>query len=198
MAVRRNRIVKPYRGQLYDMVVKNFAYVPVLNAKRQQVEELDEEGQPIKGKIVKIRRKEVTDTFEIYYNICLVDEYFKMLYEGALKEGRPPYPMATLKDDFATSWRFLLQKYAMNAPKGTRELANKIEARLGHIDNAINKGLAGAMMGTDLNEIIGMLKGAAGSSDYRRTIGFYADFIKQCFKHISRRICYQLIIRMLI
>lgn len=185
MAVRRNRIVKPYRGQLYDMVVKNFAYVPVLNAKRQQVEELDEEGQPIKGKIVKIRRKEVTDTFEIYYNICLVDEYFKMLYEGALKEGRPPYPMATLKDDFATSWRFLLQKYAMNAPKGTRELANKIEARLGHIDNAINKGLAGAMMGTDLNEIIGMLKGAAGSSDYRRTIGFYADFIKQCFKMLG-------------
>ena len=97
MAVRRNRIVKPYRGQLYDMVVKNFAYVPVLNAKGQQVEQVDEDGKPIKGQIVKVRRKEVTDTFEIYYNICLIDEYFKMLYEGCLKAGSPPYPTSTLK-----------------------------------------------------------------------------------------------------
>ena len=57
MAIRKNRIVKPYRGQLYDMVVKNFAYVPVLNAKGQQVEELDKDDQPIKGKIIKVRRK---------------------------------------------------------------------------------------------------------------------------------------------
>lgn len=185
MAVRRNRIVKPYRGQLYDMVVKNFAYVPVLNAKGQQVEQVDEDGNPIKGQIIKVRRKEVTDTFEIYYNICLIDEYFKMLYEGGLKAGRPPYPMSTLREDFAKSWRYLLQKFAMNAPKGTRELATKIEARLKVIDKNINDGLAGALMGTDINQIIGMLKGAAGSSDYKRTVGFYADFIKQCFNMLG-------------
>jgi hypothetical protein len=185
MAVRRNRIVKPYRGKLYDMVVKNFAYVPVLNAKGQQVEQTDGDGNPIKGKIAKVRRKEVTDAFEIYYNICLVDEYFKVLYEGGLKAGNPPYPMATLSKDFGKSWRFLLQKYAKNAPKGTRQLATKVEARLEHIDNAINKGLAGALTGTDINKILGLLKGATSSTDYRRTIGFYADFIKQAFNMLG-------------
>ena len=185
MAVRRNRIVKPFRGQLYDMVVKNFAYVPVLNALGQQVEETDEDGNPIKGKIVRVRRKEVTDAFEVYYNICLVDEYFKMLYEGCLKAGQPPYPMSTLKKDFAKSWRYLLQKYAMNAPRGTRELATKVEARLGEIDKNINGALAAVMMGSDINEIMGGLKGSAGSTDYRRTIGFYADFIKQAFNMLG-------------
>lgn len=185
MAVRRNRIVKPYRGQLYDMVVKNFAYVPVLNAKGQQVEQVDEDGNPIKGQIVKVRRKEVTDTFEIYYNICLIDEYFKMLYEGCLKAGSPPYPTSTLKDDFAKSWRYLLQKYAMNAPKGTRELATKVEARLKAIDKNINDALVAVLLGSDINEIMGGLKGAAGSSDFKRTVGYFADFINQAFKMLG-------------
>lgn len=190
MAVRRNRIVKPYRGKLYDMVVKNFAYVPVLNAKGQQVEETDKDGEPIKGKIVKIRRKEVTDSFEIYYNICLVDEYFKMLYEKCLKDSITPSPgeileVSTLKNDFAKSWRYLLQKYAIKAPRGTRELATKVEARLAVIDGNINQGLTAVLSGTDINMVIGQLKGAAGSSDFKRTIAFYADYIKQAFNMLG-------------
>lgn len=177
MAVRRNRIVRPYRGKLYDMVVKNFAYVPVLNAKGKKVRD--------KGKIVKVRRKEVTDSFEIYYNLCLVDEYFKMLYEKCLEAGTPPYPMSNLKEDFSKSWRYLIKKYALRAPRGTRELAVKVEARLGVIDKTINEGLAGAMMGTDINKIMAMLKGAAGSSDFKRTIEFYAGFINQAFQMLG-------------
>ena len=66
---RRNRTVKPFRGQLYDMVLKNFAYVPVMDAMGRKVKE--------KGTVKKIRRKEVCDAFETYYNLCLIDEYFK-------------------------------------------------------------------------------------------------------------------------
>lgn len=177
MAVRRNRIVRPYRGKLYDMVVKNFAYVPVLNAKGQKVKE--------KGKVVKVRRKEVTDAFEIYYNLCLVDEYFKMLYEKCLEAGSPPYPMSTLRDDFANSWRYLLRKYALKAPKGTRELAVKVEKRLAVIDKNINDGLTGVIIGKDINEVMGMLKGAAGGSAFKMTIEFYADFLKQAFRMLG-------------
>lgn len=177
MAVRRNRIVRPYRGKLYDMVVKNFAYVPVLNAKGRQVKD--------KGKIVKVRRKEVTDAFEIYYNLCLVDEYFKMLYEKCLEAGSPPYPISSLQDDFAKSWRYLIRKYALRAPKGIRELAVKIEARLEVVDKNINKGLTGVLLGKDINEVMGMLKAASGGSAFRKTIEFYADFIKQAFQMLG-------------
>ena len=191
MAVRRNRIVRPYRGKLYDMVVKNFAYVPVLNAKGQQVEELDENDRPIKGKIVKVRRKEVIDSFEIYYNICLIDEYFKMKYEKCLEDGvvppsgRETLTISTLKEDFGKSWRYLIRKYAINAPRGTRELAVKVEARLGVIDGILNESLTNVLRGVDVNMILGKLKGAAGSSDFKKSIEFYADFIKQAFKMLG-------------
>ena len=191
MAIRKNRIVKPYRGQLYDMVVKNFAYVPVLNAKGQQVEELDKDDQPIKGKIIKVRRKEVTDSFEIYYNLCLVDEYFKMLYEKCLKESIKPanagdtLEVSNLQKSFADSWRYLVQKYALKAPRGIREVATKVEARLGVIDENINQALTQVLVGTDINMVMGQLKGATGSSDFKRTIGYYADFIKSTFKMLG-------------
>ena len=173
------------------MVVKNFAYVPVLNAKGQQVEERDENDRPIKGKIVKIRRKEVTDSFEIYYNLCLVDEYFKMHYEKCLEDGvvppsgRETLTISTLKEDFSKSWRYLVRKYALRAPRGTRELAVKVEARLGVIDSTINEALTNVLRGTDINMILGKLKGATSSSDYKKTIGFYADFIKQAFSMLG-------------
>lgn len=175
MAIRRNRIVKPYRGKLYDMVVKNFAYVPVLNARGKQVKE--------KGKIKKIRRKEVTDAFEIYYNLCLVDEYFKVIYEKRLKGDNTL--MSTLKEDFGNSWRYLIRKYAFKAPRGTRELAVKVETRLGVIDKNINDGLAAVLFGKDINEVMGMLKAASSGTEFKKTIQFFADFIRQAFQMLG-------------
>ena len=63
---RKNRSVLPYRGQLYNMVVQNFAFVPVRDALGKKVKE--------KGKPKKVRKQELCDAFEIYYNLCVLDE----------------------------------------------------------------------------------------------------------------------------
>ena len=63
---RKNRTVKPYRGQLYNMVLRNFAEVPFKDANGRFVKDN-------KGKPKKMRREEVCDAFDIYYNLCLLD-----------------------------------------------------------------------------------------------------------------------------
>ena len=178
---RKNRTVKPFRGQLYDMVLKNFAYVPVMDAMGRKVKE--------KGKVKKVRRKEVCDAFEIYYNLCLVDEYFKMLYEAKLAGDMKI--MSTLEKDFSNSWKYLLRKYASKAPRGMRELALKVENRIGEIDKAVNFGVAGILMGKDINEIMGKLKGATASTDFKKTVTFYAEFLKQVFAMLGFNVVVQ-------
>jgi hypothetical protein len=175
---RKNRIVKPYRGQLYNMVVQNFAYVPYK----------DSHGRIVKdngGETKRIRRKEVCDAFEIYYNLCLVDEYFKGLYESNLK-GVPV--VSTIERDFIRSWRYLLRKYASKAPRGIAKLAKKIEPKLKELDGNINKGLVGINQGIDINEVMVGLKAAAGSQKYLKTIRYYSEFLKQVFAMLGMNV----------
>ena len=177
---RRNRIVKPFRGQLYDMVIKNFAYVAIP----------DSLGRPVKdkkGKIKRSRRKEVTDTFEIYWNLCLTDEYFKMLYERQLKGELVE---STLERDFIRSWKYLLRRFATKAPKGMREKALKVEKRISAIDKEINEGLQLLSAKEDFNLVSVKLKKATITPDFKRLIEFYAEYLKDTFTMLGMNVAF--------
>lgn len=175
---RKNRSVKPYRGELYKMVITNFAHVPYKDSHGRLVK--DESGT-----VKKIRRKEVSDTFEIYYDLCLVDEYFKSLYESN-KKGK--VVISNIQSDFGKSWKYLLRKYASKAPKGMSQLAKKIETRLKDLDQNINKSLIGIQQGLDLNDVMVGLKIAAGSQEYRKTIQYYSEYLKQAFAMLGMNV----------
>ena len=169
---RRNRIVKPFRGQLFDMVVKNFAYVAIP----------DSMGRPVKdksGKIKRSRRKEVINTFSTYYNLCLVDEYFKMLYESMVNGDKEIH--STMKKDFSDSWKYLLRRFSLRAPRGMRETALRVEKRLSEVDEVINEGISKLNSGSDLRSVLADLKKVTRATEFKRLIEYYADYLKDTF-----------------
>lgn len=177
---RRNRTVKPYRGQLYNMVIRNFAEVPFKDANGRFVKDS-------KGNNKKTRRVEICDAFEIYYDLCLLDEFFKNLYERSLcSKGDST---STMQSDFARSWKYILRMYATKAPRGARQVCIKLEARLERVDSLINDSLKEIKEGKKtFSEALNVLRKEVGGQYYRRTVEWYADFIKQAFAMLGMNV----------
>lgn len=179
---RRNRTVKPYRGQLYNMVVQNFAFAPYKDANGRFVKDSE-------GKNKKIRRNEICDAFEIYYDLCLLDEFFKALYEQSICSKKKALAESKMVESFGRSWKYILRKYASKAPRGARQVCVKLEKRLEKVDGLINKSLTEIYQGkSTFPKALQVLRKEVGGQYYRRTVEWYADFIKQAFAMLGMNV----------
>jgi hypothetical protein len=186
---RKNRSVVPWKGKLYQYVMRDFANVPVLNLKGQKLTDS-------KGNVKTSKRKEMSYIFEIYSSLCELDEYFIDLYnfqrdavlkgeiDPARKMLKPTTNTISLK--FEKAWKYFLKTYATTAPKGMRAQIKELQRDMGKLDMAIF-GLLGkyALQSRDLNDGLGALKLSSKTPVVKRVVEGYVVFLQNVFKTLS-------------
>lgn len=168
----KNRMVVPFAGELFKQIERNFANIPVLNAKGQKL--IDPETKKIKT----TRAKEVTLPFIVYNSLVSIDEY--MVSKVEEMEDAKGSVNSDLAIRFAAAWRFILRRWAPSAPKGMRDNCVKIERLLHEVDNSLTLSINDRQ--SPLNQKITSLKAHMNSAEGKKLLLMYSDFMKDLFK----------------
>lgn len=156
------------------MIETKFSRIPVLNAMGQQVVD------PSTKKVKTTKAEEVTMPFFVYNSLVSLDEYVMGKIEQLEADKDRKRVKSDLTTKFAASWRFILRRWTVTAPKGMRDNCVKIERFIEALDNEMENLINDR--NTPFTEKVKVIKDFAKSTEGKKLMELYCDFMRNVFQ----------------